>query len=188
MTPWGTCSLYCDRRAVEKSFRAWGVCSRVCLKVGGPIDGKASRRSRKAGQQPLLLVSSFAREARLILGQEACAEESNEWTAIPILLESLMLKGVIVTLDAMGTHSLIAKAIRAKEVDYVLAVKDNQPKLAESITDFFATGQAARWQNTWHRFVETVEKDHGRLEVQRYWTFLQLEGLSEPQHRNRGMI
>ena len=154
----------------------------------GPIDGKASRHSRKAGQQPLLLVSSFAREARLILGQEACVEESNEWTAIPILLESLMLKGVIVTLDAMGTHSLIAKAIRAKEVDYVLAVKDNQPKLAESITDFFATGQAARWQNTWHRFVETVEKDHGRLEVQRYWTFLQLEGLSEPQHRNRGMI
>ncbi len=62
---------------------------------GGLIDGKASRRSRKAGQQPLLLVSSFAREARLILGQEACAEESNEWTAIPILLESLMLKGGI---------------------------------------------------------------------------------------------
>ena len=69
-----------------------------------------------------------------------------------------------------------------------LCIKDNQPKLAESITDFFATGQAARWQNTWHRFVETVEKDHGRLEVQRCWTFLQLEGLSEPQHRNRGMI
>ena len=71
------------------------MCSRVCLKVGGPIDGKASRRSRKAGQQPLLLVSSFAREARLILGQGTCAEESNEWTAIPILLESLMLKGGI---------------------------------------------------------------------------------------------
>ena len=127
------------------------------------------------------LVSDFATEARLILGQEACAEKSNELTAIPLLLEALMLKGVIVTIDAMGTHSNIARAIRDKEADYVLAVKDNQPKLADSIIDFFEVGQTAGWKNTPHSFVESVEKDHGRLEVRRCWAFTQLDCLAAPE-------
>ena len=74
------------------------------------------------GKQALHLVSAFATGARLALGQEACAEKSNELTAIPVLLEALLLKGVIVTIDAMGTHANIAQAIRDKEADYVLAV------------------------------------------------------------------
>jgi predicted transposase YbfD/YdcC len=172
-----------DRRAVEKSFRAWVGSVLPTLTEGEvvAIDGKASRRSRKKGLPPLHLVSAFATEARLILGQEACAEKSNELTAIPVLLESLMLKGVIVTIDAMGTHSNIAQAIRDKEADYVLAVKDNQPKLAESITDFFEVGQAAGWKNAPHSFVETVEKNHGRLEVRRCWAFTQLDCLAAPK-------
>ena len=117
------------------------------------IDGKASRRSRKRGLQALHLVSDFATEARLILGQEACAEKSNELTAIPVLLDSLMLKGVIVTIDAMGTHTNIARAIRDKEADYVLAVKDNQTKLAGSIIDFFEVSETTGWKNTLHSFV-----------------------------------
>lgn len=117
------------------------------------IDGKASRRSRKRGLQALHLVSDFATEARLILGQEACAEKSNELTAIPVLLDSLMLKGVIVTIDAMGTHTNIARAIRDKEADYVLAVKDNQTKLAGSIIDFFEVSETTGWKNTPHSFV-----------------------------------
>ncbi len=172
-----------DRHAVEKGFRAWVGSVLPALAEGRvvAIDGKASRRSRKKGLQPLHLVSAFATEARLILGQEACAEKSNELTAIPLLLETLMLKGVIVTIDAMGTHSNIAQTIRDKEADYVLAVKDNQPKLAESIQSFFEVGQAAGWKNTPHSFVESVEKDHGRLEVRRCWAFDQLDCLSAPQ-------
>jgi predicted transposase YbfD/YdcC len=172
-----------DHRAVEKSFRAWVGSVLPTLSAGQvvAIDGKASRRSRQKGLQPLHLVSAFATEARLILGQEACAEKSNELTAIPVLLDSLMLKGVIVTIDAMGTHSNIAQAIRNKEADYVLAVKDNQPKLADSITDFFEMGQTAGWKNTPHSFVESVEKDHGRLEVRRCWAFTQLDCLSAPE-------
>lgn len=172
-----------DRQAVEKSFRAWVGSVLPTLSEGQvvAIDGKASRRSRKKGLQPLHLVSAFATEARLILGQEACAEKSNELTAIPVLLETLMLKGVIVTIDAMGTHSNIAQAIRDKEADYVLAVKDNQPKLADSILDFFEVGQAAGWKNTPHSFVESVEKDHGRLEVRRCWAFTQLDCLAAPE-------
>ncbi len=172
-----------DRRAVEKSFRLWVGSVLPGLAAGSvvAIDGKASRRSKMTGKQALHLVSAFATGARLVLGQEACAEKSNELTAIPVLLEALLLKGVIVTIDAMGTHSNIAQAIRDKEADYVLAVKDNQPKLAESITTFFEIGQAERWKNTPHTYVESVEKDHGRLEVRRCWAFTQLYCLSDPQ-------
>ncbi|MDP2882637.1 MAG: ISAs1 family transposase, partial [Azonexus sp.] len=79
------------------------------------------------------------------------------------------------------THANIAQAIRDKEADYVLAVKDNQPKLAESITTFFEIGQAEHWKNTPHTYVESVEKDHGRLEVRRCWALTQLDCLAEPQ-------
>jgi len=172
-----------DRRAVEKSFRRWvgSVLPAMAEGTVVAIDGKASRRSKMIGQQALHLVSAFATEAQLILGQEACAEKSNELTAIPVLLEALLLKGAIVTIDAMGTHSNIAQAIRDKEADYVLAVKDNQPKLAESITTFFEIGQSEAWKSTPHTYTESVEKDHGRLEVRRCWAFTQLECLSAPQ-------
>jgi predicted transposase YbfD/YdcC len=172
-----------DRRAVEKGFRRWVGSVLPALAEGTvvAIDGKASRRSKMTGQQALHLVSAFATEAQLILGQEACAEKSNELTAIPVLLEALLLKGAIVTIDAMGTHSNIAQAIRDRGADYVLAVKDNQPKLAESITTFFEIGQSEEWKSTPHTYTESVEKDHGRLEVRRCWAFTQLECLSAPQ-------
>lgn len=172
-----------DRRAVEKGFRRWvgGVLPALAEGTVVAIDGKASRRSKMTGQQALHLVSAFATQANLILGQEACAEKSNELTAIPVLLDALLLGGAIVTIDAMGTHGNIAQAIRDKEADYVLAVKDNQPKLAESITAFFDIGQAEGWKNTPHTYTESVEKDHGRLEVRRCWAFDHLDCLSEPR-------
>jgi predicted transposase YbfD/YdcC len=171
-----------DRRAVEKSIRRWvgSVLPALAEGSGVAIDGKASRRSKMTGRQALHLVSAFAAGAGLVLGQEACAEKSNELTAIPVLLEALMLKGVIVTIDAMGTHSNIAQAIRDKQADYVLAVKDNQPKLAESITTFFEIGQAEGWKQARHTYVESVDKDHGRLEVRRCWAFDQLDCLTHP--------
>jgi hypothetical protein len=96
------------------------------------IDGKTSRRSGKVDATPLHLVSAFAAGAGLVLGQRATAEKSNEKTAIPQLLCTLALEGCIVTLDAMGTQASIAQAIRDRGADYVLAVKDNQPTLADS--------------------------------------------------------
>ena len=172
-----------DQEALEKSFRCWVGHVLPALAEGTvvAVDGKASRRSRQAGQQALHLVSAFATQARLILGQEACAEKTNELSAIPVLLEALMLKGVIVTLDAMGTHSNIARLIRDKDADYVLAVKDNQARLAESITTFFEIGQAESWKHTPYTFEESVEKDHGRHEVRRCWAFDQLPCLSNPE-------
>lgn len=171
-----------NKHEVEKSFRLWVSHLLPALEEGTvvAIDGKASRRSRSKGQQALHMVGAFATRAGLILGQETCAEKSNELTAIPLLLEALLLKGAIVTIDAMGTHGNIARAIREKEADYVLAVKDNQPKLAESIATFFEIGAAENWKDTPHTYTESVEKDHGRLEVRRCWAFDQLNCLSEP--------
>jgi predicted transposase YbfD/YdcC len=144
------------------------------------IDGKTSRRSGKVGATPLHLVSAFAAQAGVVLGQRATAEKSNEKTAIPELLATLALEGSIVTIDAMGTQPNIAQAIRDRGADYLLAVKDNQPKLAESIDDFFIAFEAAP-AKTPHQFHEVIEKDHGRIEVRRCYVFNQLDCLHAPE-------
>lgn len=144
------------------------------------LDGKTSRRSKGLGGTPLHMVSAFAAGANLILGQQATAEKSNEKTAIPELLATLALEGCIVTIDAMGTQPNIAQAIRDRGADYVLSVKDNQPRLADSMRDFFATFQTTP-QKTPHQVDEVVDKDHGRLEVRRCYVFDQLDCLPAPE-------
>jgi DDE_Tnp_1-associated/Transposase DDE domain len=93
------------------------------------IDGKTSRRShaRSKGRGPLHLVSAWAARQRLVLGQEAVDEKSNEIIAIPLLLERLELTGALVTIDAMGTQSDIADIIVKRGGDYLLALKGNRP-------------------------------------------------------------
>ena len=105
------------------------------------IDGKTVRRSsdRAKGKLPIHLVSAWAVENGLVLGQVATEEHSNEITAIPALLDMLKIKGCIVTIDAEGCQTAIAEKIsKEKKADYVLAVKGNQPNLEEQIKDFFA--------------------------------------------------
>jgi len=129
------------------------------------IDGKTSRRShdRKTGQKALHLVSAFATNSRLVLGQEAVDEKSNEITAIPALVERLDLEGALVSIDAMGCNPNIAQSILAAKADYLLAVKDNQPTLHADIKSYFETAPSSEVER-----VETVGKDHGRIEVRTY--------------------
>jgi predicted transposase YbfD/YdcC len=126
------------------------------------IDGKTSRRShdRKNGQKALHLVSAFATTSRLVLGQEAVDEKSNETTAIPALLERIDLEGALVSIDAMGCNPNIAQSILDAKADYLLAVKDNQPTLHAEVKSYFDTAPPGEVE----RF-ETVGKEHGRLEV-----------------------
>jgi predicted transposase YbfD/YdcC len=129
------------------------------------IDGKTSRRShdRRAGKAPLHLVSAFATTGRLVLGQEAVDETSNETSAIPILLERLAaggaLKGAVVTIDAIACNPTIAAAIIDAGADYLLAVKANQPTLRTEIEAFFADAPPASLD----RFTDH-DKGHGRIE------------------------
>ena len=129
------------------------------------IDGKTSRRShdRAAGEPPLHLVSAFATTARLVLGQEAVADKSNELTAIPVLLARLaeedMLRGALVSIDAIATNGTIAGAIRAAGADYLLAVKANQPTLRADIEACFNDAPPGSVDT----FTEH-DKGHGRIE------------------------
>ncbi len=166
-----------DPEQFEAAFRRWVVSILPVLDAQVvAIDGKTSRRSGKANSAPLHLVSAFAAGANLVLGQRAVAKKSNEKTAIPELLAVLSLQGCIVTLDAMGTQANIAQAIRDRGADYVLAVKDNQPTLADAIRDFFALFKQVP-QRTPHTMSETVEKNHGRLEIRRCYAFDALQCL-----------
>ena len=135
------------------------------------IDGKTLRGSfdTAAGQSPLHLVSAFATEARLVLGQVACAAKSNEITAIPLLLELLDLHGAVVTIDAMGCQTKIAAAIRDAGADYVLAVKDNQPTLHRTLIDAFVASAEADDTDPTLRRLKTVGRGHGRGERREYF-------------------
>jgi predicted transposase YbfD/YdcC len=126
------------------------------------IDGKTSRRShdRKRGRNPLHLVSAFASRSRLVLGQEAVEEKSNEITAIPALLDRIDVEGALVSIDAMGCNPGIAQSILDAGADYLLAVKDNQPTLHADIRSYFDTAPAGECERT-----ETLGKEHGRLEI-----------------------
>ena len=171
-----------DAEAFAAAFRRWvsGLLPVLGKDEVVAIDGKTSRRSGKVDATPLHLVSAFAAGAGLVLGQRATAEKSNEKTAIPELLATLALEGCIVTIDAMGTQPNIAQAIRDCGANYILAVKDNQPKLADSVQDFFVAFQSAP-DKTPHQFDEVVEKDHGRLEVRRCYAFDQIDCLHAPE-------
>ena len=129
------------------------------------IDGKTSRRShnRKTGHKALHLVSAFATNTRLVLGQEAVDEKSNEITAIPALVERLELDGALVSIDAMGCNPTIAGSILDAKADYLLAVKDNQPTLHADIESYFETAPPNEVEK-----VETLDKDHGRFEVRNH--------------------
>src|SRR5262249_14838753 len=117
----------------------------------------------------LHLVSAWAGQARLVLGQIAVDTKSNEITAIPLLLELLDLQGCIVTIDAMGCQKDIAAAVRGREADYVLAVKDNQPTLHQTIHEAFLAHAEADWSDPTVRRYKTVEVGHGRQETREYF-------------------
>lgn len=145
------------------------------------IDGKTLRRSHdhRAGLGALHLVSAWASEQGLALGQVATEEKSNEITAIPELLEHIDVAGAIVTIDAMGCQTEIAQTIVDGKGDYVLAVKDNQPKLYEAITDFFDEHLEQDMSQVPHRRSETHEKGHGRMDDHYYYLAKVPQGFSQ---------
>jgi predicted transposase YbfD/YdcC len=136
------------------------------------IDGKTVRRShhRGLGQSAIHMVSAWAQANRLVLGQVKVDEKSNEITAIPALLRLLDVTGCIVTIDALGTQTAIAKQIVAQGAEYVLAVKDNQERLAADVTATFAEAEQSQFKHVPHDYAKTVDKGHGRIETRECWT------------------
>lgn len=159
-----------EPKEVERRFADW--VSHVCPALQGrviAIDGKSVRGSGSVlrGLKPLHLVSAYATEVGVMLAQQRCEEKSNEITAIEALLPSLALKGAIVTIDAMGCQTAIARTIVTQGGDYLLSVKDNQPKLHEAIQEYFGIAEAEGFRNLEPDVSETLDKGHGRLETRR---------------------
>jgi len=137
------------------------------------IDGKTIRGSAKAGEQKgIHMVSAWVNENNITLGQLATEAHSNEITAIPLLLDTIDIKGDTVTIDAMGCQTEIAAKIRLKQADYVLAVKENQPVLYEEIKEYFEfLDEGKRTEELPEDIWESdLEKDHGRIEKRRIRT------------------
>lgn len=182
-------------KGFQECFMSWTGAAMEA--TGGEViavDGKTARHShdRRRGRKALHMVSAWASSNRLVLGQEATEEKSNEITAIPKLLELLELSGCIVTIDAMGCQRDIAAKIVSHGGDYVLGLKGNQSTMQEAVEDFFTVAQAAEFASIKHDFLEEVDKDHGRLEIRRYWICEDLRTLPNPQQwmglRSIGMV
>ena len=131
------------------------------------VDGKTARRShdRRNGPGALHSVSVWASEFGLSLGQMACAEKSNEITAIPELLRSVDIKGAIITIDAMGAQKSIAGQIIEGEADYVLALRGNQETLHQAVIDHIDEQRANDFARVKARRHQTKETGHGRDET-----------------------
>lgn len=149
------------------------------------IDGKQLRGSKDKvlGKRAIYLVSAWAEENELVLGQRKVDEKSNEITAIPELLKLLNLSGWIVTIDAMGTQTHIAQTIREAEADYVLSVKENQGNLYEDLLTLFAVDQAQDFQYAAYEYKQATSKGHGRIEVRECFSTSHPDYLQLIRHR-----
>jgi predicted transposase YbfD/YdcC len=180
--PNGVPSRDCIRRllmalrpeAFQECFRRW-VAQATQTGEGGAgrlvaIDGKTCRRSHDAGcgLGPLHIVSAWASEEGIALGQVATEDKSNEITAIPLLLGRIELTDALITIDAMGCQKEIARQIVEGGGDFVIAVKDNQPKLRGAIAAYFLGHLERDLEDLKYRYHETSDAGHGRFDERSY--------------------
>src|SRR5947209_13794695 len=135
------------------------------------IDGKTLRRSfdRAKGKSALHMVHAWATANHLLLGQVAVDEKSNEITAIPVLLKMLEASGAIVTIDAMGCQKEVARTIRGRKADYILALKANHGRLFEQVVGFWEAGYSRRLSGADICYHRQWNESHGRFEALRCW-------------------
>jgi len=141
------------------------------------IDGKTLRHSydRSSNKAAIHMVSAWAAENRLVLGQVKTEEKSNEITAIPELLKVLALKGCVVTIDAMGCQKEIVKQIVEQEADYVISLKGNQGTLHKEVELFLQDATQNRFKDLPHDTYETTDGEHGRIEIRRFTTTAEVD-------------
>jgi predicted transposase YbfD/YdcC len=161
--------------AFQKCFGDW-IANAIVADEDGParlvaIDGKTCRGSHDAahGLGPLHIVSAWASEQGIALGQVATEEKSNEITAIPVLLKQIELTDTLITIDAAGCQKGIAEDIVTGGGDFVIAVKDNQPKLADAIVGLVEGHLEGELKDLKHRSRRTQDNSHGRQDERTYF-------------------
>ena len=165
-----------DPMEFQHAFLGWVKAVQTVTKGIVAIDGKTLRRSRTKDTSPLHVVSAWAYENRMVLGQVKTKEKSNEITAIPELLRVLALEGCIVTIDAMGCQKAMAEMIIEKKADYVLGLKGNQGTLHDDVKLYF---EDSGFKDSTYDYHETIDGDHGRVETRRYFTTSDIDWLSD---------
>jgi predicted transposase YbfD/YdcC len=179
-----------DPLAFQEGFRNW-VQALVEATEGRvlAIDGKTLRHSfdKAKGKGALHMVSAWAAENRMILGQQAVDGKSNEITAIPKLLELIDVSGAIVTIDAMGCQKEIAAKIIDKGGDYVLALKGNQESLHNDVEKLFAEGLENNFAGLNHHMCRTSDDGHGRVETRLYHVVEMPKTLAERYEEWKGI-
>jgi predicted transposase YbfD/YdcC len=156
-----------DAKQFEACFIGW--MQQLCPSLAGqliPIDGKSVCGSHDGAQGAIHLVSAWHSAAGLVLGQVKTAAKSNEITAIPQLLDALDVRGATVTIDAMGCQHAIIDKIVDKGADYIVAVKNNQPTLAQAVESLFDAADAGVSDGRLQQDI-TIDKGHGRIETRR---------------------
>jgi len=164
-----------DPGEFERVFTAW--VQALVRKYPGDIvsiDGKTMRGSRGKGfHSATHIVSAWSKSNKLILGQVKVNEKSNEITAIPELLNALLLEGSVVRLGAMGCQKGIAKIIRGKKAEYILALKENQTDLLDDIKDSFKMPKP-------DQYTEDLDFGHGRIEMRKCSVITDLSLMENP--------
>jgi len=151
-----------DPELFEACFMSWAASLRPDAADLIALDGKSLRRSGDSAtaQPPLHLVSAWASSQQLVLAQEPVEAKENECAAILAILKRLTVKGALVTIDAIATNPEIAKAVTDAGGDYLLALKGNQPTLHAEVEAYFAQAPESEIET-----VQTIDKDHGRIET-----------------------
>jgi len=169
-----------DAKVFEACFRQW--IAGIVGVVGGVVatDGKTACGSQDGQNTALHTLSAYATACGLCLGQEGTRGKGNEIPAIQALLDTLYLKGCIVTIDAIGCQTEIARKIVERGGEYLLAVKDNQKTLADALREFFADGVANGFGKLPVSAFSTLEKDHGRIETRKALWVTNLSWLDKP--------
>lgn len=180
--------LRLDPEQFQKGFMSW--IQTVFKRTQGQViavDGKEMNgsKSKVLGRRAIDMVSAWATESRLILGQRKVEEKSNEITAIPELLRLLDLEGCLVTIDAMGCQTEIAAQIVEQGADYLLAVKANQGHLHEDIEFLFACAQQTEFRGIDSDYAQTVSQGHGRIERRECWIIDDQKQLDFIRDRNK---
>jgi predicted transposase YbfD/YdcC len=163
----------------QQAFMNWVRAMNQLVSQVIAIDGKTLRRShdKSSGKAAIHMVSAWAKDNGIVIGQVKTDEKSNEITAIPELLSALSIDGCIVTIDAMGCQIKIAKLIIEKGADYLLGLKGNQGSLCHDVELFFQKSLKDESIRKDWKFYETTDGDHGRIEIRRYYTTSDIQWL-----------
>jgi predicted transposase YbfD/YdcC len=174
-----------DPKKFQQNFLNWVNALNIPKCKNIAIDGKTSRRSHDKDKKALHLISAFASESKIILGQKKVDGKTNEITEIPELLDWLDLEEAIVTIDAMGCQTKIASQIVNQGGDYVLALKGNQSNLHDELINYFEQAKEYGTEGEEYQFFEEKNKGHGRIEKRKIYVTDKINFLPQKNEWNK---